>query len=519
MPTANPCHVGALACSTGTPTCTDKGTNVSAGTTCGTNMVCSSTGSCIACTAGTACIPTTNKCHAGFQACSPSITCADSGSALVNGTVCGTNMVCSNGTCVPCTPGTSCQPSNPCRTGATSCVTGASVCAETGNQPNGTSCGMNKVCNAGACVICTPGGACNPPANPCHNGTLTCMTGTQTCADSGTNVTDGTSCGMDLVCKGGVCVSCVAGQTCTPSDPCKNGSTSCSTGSSVCVTTTNKPVGTLCGSAQTCSGGVKTSAAMCTASAACATTMTTCPSACNTAGTDCNACLAGQTMCTNGCQTLASDPANCGTCGKVCPDPPVIGSGSAVCNSGTCGLSCNAGYLACGGTSYCQIASWTFEDGMTDGFGIVGNNQMAVTSISASTSVAHSGTYALAIGVTAMGMTNRGFDVGLKMCGGSGFLPSGGRTVSAWFYLQPNDASVPPPSPTSRFGLHLYTNSSDAASTPNNATVGTWFQVTAPLDNAGNQLIALALEGFFDTDGTSATDWSGVVYVDDITIQ
>jgi len=43
--------------------------------------------------------------------------------------------------------------------------------------------------------------------------------------------------------------------------------------------------------------------------------------------------------------------------------------------------------------------------------------------------------------------------------------------------------------------------------------------LAASLDNAGNQLIALALEGFFDTDGTSATDWSGVVYVDDITIQ
>jgi hypothetical protein len=51
--------------------------------------------------------------------------------------------------------------------------------------------------------------------------------------------------------------------------------------------------------------------------------------------------------------------------------------------------------------------------------------------------------------------------------------------------------------------------------------VGAWFQVSAPLDNLaiGSQLIGLALEGLFDTDGTPATDWSGIVYVDDVTIQ
>ena len=95
---------------------------------------------------------------------------------------------------------------------------------------------------------------------------------------------------------------------------------------------------------------------MCDASAACKTTMTTCPSACNAAGTDCNACAAGETMCTNGCQNLSNDPDNCGMCGRVCADPPVVGSGSATCSASACGFVCNASYLKCGGTTYCQIA-------------------------------------------------------------------------------------------------------------------------------------------------------------------
>jgi hypothetical protein len=105
------------------------------------------------------------------------------------------------------------------------------------------------------------------------------------------------------------------------------------------------------------------------------------------------------------------------------------------------------------------------------------------------------------------------------MCGGSGYLPSGGRTISAWFYLSPSSNTVPPPSPTSFFGEHLYTSASDGGNAPNAATVGSWFKVSSPIDAVGTQLVAFSLQGFFDTDGTPATDWDGVVYVDDITIQ
>jgi hypothetical protein len=507
-----PCRTGTITCNTGAPVCVESG-NVQNGTGCGTNQVCSS-GACVACTVGLACAPT-NPCHAGFTSCSPTITCADSGANLANGASCGTNKVCNEGMCNACTSGTSCQPNNPCHTGATSCVTGTSVCADVGNRPNGTNCGMNQVCNNGMCVPCAAGGSCTP-ANPCHNGTLACNTGTAVCTDLGTSVGNGTSCGMNLVCKAGSCVSCTAGVMCSPTNPCKLGRTSCMTGSSVCVESGNRAVGTLCGADQSCTNGTLTSAAMCNASQACVTTTTTCPNACNTAGTDCAACPSGTTACSDGCKKLATDAANCGSCGMVCPSPPVAGSGSAVCTNRSCDITCNDGYLACGNASSCQVASWDFEDGKTAGFSIVGSRG-AVTSISTSTSMAHGGTTALAIGINAKG-TARKWEVGPTFCDGS-YLPAMGRTMSAWIYVSPASAATPTPEHDSYAALHLYASTGDGGDLINPLPVGSWFQVQMPIGDVGMRLQSFSLEGVFDTDGTTAYDWSGTVYIDDIVIQ
>jgi len=330
-------------------------------------------------------------------------------------------------------------------------------------------------------------------------------------------VANGVSCGTDRVCRAGSCVACVAGVACTPSDPCKLGMTSCATGTSACVTSGNRPVGTLCGAAQSCTGGVRTSAAMCTAAAACTTTTTTCPSACNAAGTDCNACTAGETMCTNGCQNLSNDPDNCGTCGNVCANPPVGGSGSATCGGNGCGFVCNASYLKCGGgTTYCQVASWGFEGNTTDGFGNVSNGQTAVTSISVSGSVAHSGAQALAIKVNAQGTGGeRTFVVGLRLCGANGYVPANAQTVSAWFYLSPDSDTAPPPNPATQIGEYLTTSTGGGGNTQSPVPLGTWFQVSTPIASVGSQLLELAVQGAFGP----GVDWSGVVYVDDIVIQ
>jgi hypothetical protein len=244
--------------------------------------------------------------------------------------------------------------------------------------------------------------------------------------------------------------------------------------------------------------------------------MTTCPSACNAAGTDCNACLAGETMCPNGCQNLTNDPDNCGMCGHGCPEPPVVGSGSATCGGSACGFMCNAGYLKCSGTTYCQIAGWDFEGNTTDGFANLNNGPTAVTGISVSGSVFHSGAQALAIKINAQGTgPTRAFDVGLKLCGGNGFIPANAQTVSAWFFLSPDGDTVPPPDPTSQIRNHLVTNMGMGGSTTSPVPVGTWFQVSTPIASVGTELFELAVYGLFG----DASDWSGVVYVDDIVIQ
>jgi hypothetical protein len=203
-------------------------------------------------------------------------------------------------------------------------------------------------------------------------------------------------------------------------------------------------------------------------------------------------------------------------CGHVCADPPVVGSGSATCGATACGFVCNASYLKCGGTTYCQSAGWGFEGSTTDGFSNVNNGETAVTSISVSGSMFHSGAQALAIKIDAQGVgAARMFEVGLRLCGGNGFVPANAQTVSAWFYLSPDADTVPPPDASSQIGEHLTTSTGGGGNTTSPVPVATWFQVSTPIASVGNQLVELALRGVFGPDA----DWTGVVYVDDIVIQ
>jgi hypothetical protein len=177
---------------------------------------------------------------------------------------------------------------------------------------------------------------------------------------------------------------------------------------------------------------------------------------------------------------------------------------------------CNASYLKCGGTTYCQIAGWDFEGATTEGFGNVNNGQTAVTSISVSTALFHSGGQSLAIKVSAQGQgASRTFEVGLRLCGGNGHVPANAQTVSAWFYLSPDSETVPPPDATSQIGERLTTSTQTGGNMTSPVPVGSWFQVSTPIASVGSQLLDLAVAGVFGPD----SDWSGVVYVDDIVIQ
>jgi hypothetical protein len=160
------------------------------------------------CVAGAKCTPT-NVCALGTISCATGTPVCVAGGAntSANGSTCGTNEVCDNGTCGACVSGASCTPTNVCALGTISCATGVPVCVAGGanTSKNGASCGTNEVCDNGTCGTCTAGASCTP-SNPCHTGTISCATGSAVCTDTGNNVADGTSCGGANVCQTGQCM-------------------------------------------------------------------------------------------------------------------------------------------------------------------------------------------------------------------------------------------------------------------------------------------------------------------------
>ena len=117
---------------------------------CAAPTWCATTGTCVTCQANSAC-PPANPCHTGTLTCSTGApVCTDSGQSVADGTACGANLVCRTGNCVACVANQPCQPTNPCKNGATSCATGLSVCVETTNKGAGTLCGAGQSC-AGGC--------------------------------------------------------------------------------------------------------------------------------------------------------------------------------------------------------------------------------------------------------------------------------------------------------------------------------------------------------------------------------
>jgi hypothetical protein len=194
------------------------------------------------------------------------MTCVD-GANKSNGTGCGTNMVCNNGACVACTAGGACT-GNPsiCKNGVYSCSTGMQTCADGSNKMGGTSCGTNMVCDGnGNCGLCTANQTCTGNPNPCYTGLTSCTTGTMVC-NNNTPKAAGTPCGTNLVCNGsGTCVSCTAGLSCTTNpSQCRNGVTSCSTGAQTCVDGGPKTDGTGCNDGNDCTYGEYCSAGVCT---------------------------------------------------------------------------------------------------------------------------------------------------------------------------------------------------------------------------------------------------------------
>ena len=331
----NACRSGTIACSTGAPVCIESG-NTTDGTSCGMDKVCSG-GTCVACSPGLSCVPA-NPCHAGKTVCSPAVSCTDTGMNLMDGADCAPDMVCSGGMCSPCVSGKDCPTTNPCKTGKTSCATGISQCIESGDQKDGYVCGMKQVCSKGVCDVCNTGDPCPPPNYPCHAGTLSCTTGTPVCNDTGMSLMDGVGCGPDLVCRGGNCVTCKAGDGCQPTDTCKTGTYSCATGSQVCVANGNKAPGAECEPGKVC-----TSAGVC--------------DVCNNGGP----CTPSSNVCHKGTLSCATGTGVCVDSGLPQDNGSNCGT-SSVCYNGMCGL-CRQGDPCTSTTSPCKNAAYVCSTG------------------------------------------------------------------------------------------------------------------------------------------------------------
>jgi sugar lactone lactonase YvrE len=214
--------------------------------------------------------------------------------------------------CRTCITGRACTPAQSCHLGRLTCTVSGALCADTGaTLPNGTPCGAGMVCNGGNCGACIAGDSCSPLTAPCHAGAVSCDSGVATCEDRGFEAADGTPCGSGQVCRAGACVACAAGGACMPAVPCHQGALSCSTGVPVCNDTGAAVTdGTSCGSGLYCLAGACSS----------------CPDgqACMPA----NPCHRGIFSCTSGnavcvdSGTLAADGTPCG--------------GGLYCSGGTC---------------------------------------------------------------------------------------------------------------------------------------------------------------------------------------
>ncbi|MFI5298605.1 MAG: hypothetical protein ACHREM_10945 [Polyangiales bacterium] len=160
-PTAGTCHVGVTRCAAGASSCVDTGALIGSGMSCGVGQVCTASGACIACVAAAPCALSANTCHVGAIDCTSGLpSCHDTGKTLADGEGCGSGLVCHAGTCTSCVAGGSCPVTNPCDLGAYSCATGVKSCVDVGADPTkgGLPCGASaKGTCAGSVCVCASG--------------------------------------------------------------------------------------------------------------------------------------------------------------------------------------------------------------------------------------------------------------------------------------------------------------------------------------------------------------------------
>jgi hypothetical protein len=232
------------------------------------------------------------------------------------------------------------------------CGTG---CVAPANMRCGTTCvdTNSDANNCGRCgMICPGGGSCT--MGRC---TIACPAGMGNCDGMDANGCETPTRNNPLHCGG-------CGNVCT-SGP--NGSPTCTNGQ--CVLTCVAGFGNCdMNNANGCETDLRTSAANCGACAnACpmrANAQTVCQAsacniACNTGFGNCDAVV------TNGCEAdLRTNPLSCGMCNRRCATAP---NATPACMAETCAITCTAGYSNCNGNGIDGCESNTATDPMNCG--------------------------------------------------------------------------------------------------------------------------------------------------------
>jgi hypothetical protein len=210
------CKPGVYDCTSGTVMCST--TNAAPGVGCGANQVCDGNGACVTCMAGAAC---GSSCNPGTFDCSGGTPTCTGQKMMPAGSSCGTNQVCNSaGSCVSCTPNMTCG--STCAPGTISCTTGTPVCNAT-PAAVGTGCGSSMACDgSGNCINKIANGSACTNSQLCQSGNcatsgstgICCAANEVNCGGSCVNPqTDANNCGgcgaacqNGLGCSGGQCV-------------------------------------------------------------------------------------------------------------------------------------------------------------------------------------------------------------------------------------------------------------------------------------------------------------------------
>lgn len=291
------------------------------GGTCGSDGHCNA-GACISAHCGNGVVEAGEQCDFGVD----------------NGIVAGCEINCMF-TCSAlqnnCDDGNPCNGTETCGTVMDNSAMGQACLAGTAEM-DGTGCGTNMVCKGGLCA-----------ANVCGDGYVA---GTEECDDA--NQTPGDGCENNCTFS---CVSTDSTRNCTPADPC-NGQGTCNDTTHVCAPGTPLTNGTSCGgnnyckqgtcTMPVCGNGIVEPGEDCDGGVGC---KADCHWLCVNAATDCGtapACEMYQCTGQHTCQAVADSSQNNMPCGT-----------GGTCNNGTCtsGPSCGNGIVE--GTEQCDFGN------------------------------------------------------------------------------------------------------------------------------------------------------------------